>query len=325
MSRRGTNPVLEPIRSWVLWSKTRLALVLGGSVVTLVVIGNVFGSDDTGGPDESSIAAAHSSVSSAPSSTANDYRMPTSTNAAEDGTNSSTDPATALHEPNTAAAGWVNTWYDQEPSDERWAKELNDYALPGVVTDTISGARPDTDGPKVTITGHIRIEYVDGTPSSSSSTSSTGSTSHEDRPAGGEHPSGDGSSQVPTDSGGTAAPPFTSARSTAPTLTPTPSSPSTPPTVPAPGGQPAPSSPPAPSSSSTRTRPPEVTGEQIAHHGLRGRGAVPVQLAQYSTSSSGTGARAIAHVPLSTGKTLEVELSQSYTEWRVAALPTTES
>lgn len=329
MSRQGTNPVLEPIRSWVLWSKTRLACTIVGTIAALVLAGNVFGSDDEDSGAATTAAATESSTSASPSAT-DEYRVPVE-EAGSTATNQALDPSSAREAPDTAAEGWVNAWYDSGPSDNAWKKALTEWALPGVVTDTITGARPDTDGEQVVVDGYIRIEYVDNELSSSASSSvpETGSTNQEDRPAGGggsaDAPAGNAPSDVPTDSGD-AAPPFSSARPTAPTLRPSapertesqsPAAPSAPERTPSQG--PEPSSEPVPS---RLAPPPDVTGRQIVH-GSQHKGSTPrVQLAQYG-SNDGTEIQAIAHVPLSNGDTLKINLSEYHDGWRVASpLPT---
>lgn len=45
MSQSGTNPVLAPIRRWVLYSRTHLAITVTGVVVFLFALGAVFGED----------------------------------------------------------------------------------------------------------------------------------------------------------------------------------------------------------------------------------------------------------------------------------------
>lgn len=45
MSQSGTNPVLAPIRRWVLYSRTHLAITVAGVVVFLFALGTVFGED----------------------------------------------------------------------------------------------------------------------------------------------------------------------------------------------------------------------------------------------------------------------------------------
>ncbi|MDV6305733.1 hypothetical protein R3P93_24520 [Rhodococcus cerastii] len=43
MSASGPNPVLAPIRRWVLYSRTHLAITVAGAVALLFAAGAVFG------------------------------------------------------------------------------------------------------------------------------------------------------------------------------------------------------------------------------------------------------------------------------------------
>lgn len=144
MSMSGPNPVLAPIRRWVLYSRTHLAITVAGTIAALFAIGAVVGEDPTTPrtTQEATSITAEGATDAADTVTYELDEVSESLVAAKPASwASSTAPATAM--------AYAHTFVDTIPSDAMWAAKIGRYttAEPGTA---FLAARPRTP---VVITG----------------------------------------------------------------------------------------------------------------------------------------------------------------------------
>lgn len=140
-TRKRGNPILAPIRRWVLWSRTRLAVTVAMVLLALFVTGRVINTV-YGEPPRPSPTAAGIDPTAAPSSLA---PPSTSSSAAP---RPVTNPATARTAPGTVATAWAWQWTDTTPADATWVAALQPLAtstmLSGIGATTLTATRPRT-------------------------------------------------------------------------------------------------------------------------------------------------------------------------------------
>lgn len=148
----GQNPVLAPIRRWVLYSRTHLVITIAGSVAALFAIGAVVGEDPQ--PARTTSGASISVAESASPAETISYdldEVSESLIAAKSTTWAhSTAPATAM--------AYAHTFVDTIPSDAMWSATIGHYtaAEPG---SNFLAARPRTT---VVITGPTKSTLSPG-------------------------------------------------------------------------------------------------------------------------------------------------------------------
>ncbi|WP_137725632.1 hypothetical protein [Prescottella subtropica] len=146
-----TNPVLTPIRRWVLYSRTNLAITVVGVMVVLFAVGAAFG--ETPAPATAADGADSTAEPVATTDTISydlDEVSESLAVAKSAAWVASSAPATAM--------SYAHAFVDTTASDSKWASTLGRYTVdrPG---ETIIAARPRTP---VVITGPTVSTLVDG-------------------------------------------------------------------------------------------------------------------------------------------------------------------
>lgn len=150
MSGVSPNPVLAPIRRWVLYSRTHLAITVVGVVALLFATGAVFGQDP---PPRST--AHEVDVSAEPALTETiSYDLE---EVSESLVAAKTAAWIAKSAPATAMA-YAHTFVDGEPSDGAWTSAIGSYTT-GTPGEDLLAARPTTP---VVITGPTVSTPIDG-------------------------------------------------------------------------------------------------------------------------------------------------------------------
>ena len=151
MSSSGPNPVLAPIRRWVLYSRTHLAITVAGVVALLFAAGAVFG--ETPPPR----AAAHEADAVAEPATAADSISYDLDEVSESLVVAKTAAWAASSAPATAMA-YAHAFVDTTASDNKWASAIGRFTVskPG---ETVIAARPRN---VVVITGPTVSTLTDG-------------------------------------------------------------------------------------------------------------------------------------------------------------------
>lgn len=151
MSSSGPNPVLAPIRRWVLYSRTHLAITVAGVVALLFAAGAVFG--ETPPPR----AAAHEADAIAEPATPADSISYDLDEVSESLVVAKSAAWAASSAPATAMA-YAHAFVDTTASDSKWASAIGRYTVskPG---ETVIAARPRN---LVVITGPTVSTLTDG-------------------------------------------------------------------------------------------------------------------------------------------------------------------
>lgn len=147
----GPNPVLAPIRRWVLYSRTHLAITVAGVVAVLFAAGAVFG--ETPPPR----AAAHETEAAAEPATPADAISYDLDEVSESLVVAKTAAWAASSAPATAMA-YAHAFVDTTASDSKWASNIGRFTVsrPG---ETVIAARPRN---LVVITGPTVSTLTDG-------------------------------------------------------------------------------------------------------------------------------------------------------------------
>ena len=157
MSSSAANPVLAPIRRWVLHSRTNLTITIVSAFGVLFVAGAVFGQSPTPSNTASKIPASAATTATDAESAAPDlsYEL---TEVTESSIAGKSIASVAESAPATAMA-YAHVYVDQSLSNSEWKTKLGVHAAeaPGV---TVVNARPLVP---VAITGPTRSEIVAGT------------------------------------------------------------------------------------------------------------------------------------------------------------------
>lgn len=154
MSQSGPNPVLAPIRRWVLYSRTNLVIAVVGVAAVLLAIGSVVGQD----PQPRTVAdTAEATGISVEPATAADTISYDLDEVSESLVVAKTATWAASSAPATAMA-YAHAFVDTTLPDAKWVRALGRYtaAEPG---DTTVAARPHTP---VVILGPTISTLVDG-------------------------------------------------------------------------------------------------------------------------------------------------------------------
>lgn len=151
MSSSGPNPALAPIRRWVLYSRTHLAITVAGTVALLFAAGAAFGENP---PPRAVAHQADTTVESVTPTKTISYDL--------DEVNESlvaakTTAWAASSAPATAMA-YAHAFVDTTPSDPMWASTIGSHTadMPG---EHVVAARPRTP---VVITGPTVSTLTDG-------------------------------------------------------------------------------------------------------------------------------------------------------------------
>ncbi|KXX60594.1 hypothetical protein [Rhodococcus sp. LB1] len=156
MARPAGNPVLAPIRRWVLYSRTNLTISVAAVLGVLFLAGTVFGEPltPTRTPTTAATTGSTTTTTAAPSDEIT-YDLVEVTESAIAG---KTAAAVAKSAPATAMA-YAHSYVDISQSNTEWRTKLGRYTTdtPG---DTIVAARSQVP---VAITGPTTSEIVTGT------------------------------------------------------------------------------------------------------------------------------------------------------------------
>lgn len=153
----GHNPVLTPIRRWVLYSRTNLAISIVGVFAVLVAVGQILGTPETT-PAESPSAAE-------PGRQITDTAQPASApHASEEVTQAHTaamSSATVALSAQATAMTYAHRYTDHAASNDAWASALAVLVPDGALTPNFRAARPAV---AVAITGptHTTTAPADG-------------------------------------------------------------------------------------------------------------------------------------------------------------------
>ncbi|MDI9938793.1 hypothetical protein QM806_25735 [Rhodococcus sp. IEGM 1351] len=156
MARPAGNPVLAPIRRWVLYSRTNLTISVAAVLGVLFLAGTVFGEPPAPTRTPTTAATTDSTTTTAaPAANEITYDLVEVTESAIAG---KTAAAVAKSAPSTAMA-YAHSYVDISQSNTEWKTKLGRYTTdtPG---DTIVAARPQVP---VAITGPTTSEIVTGT------------------------------------------------------------------------------------------------------------------------------------------------------------------
>ncbi|MGV9748111.1 hypothetical protein ACWDTG_24875 [Rhodococcus zopfii] len=153
MSQSGPNPVLAPIRRWVLYSRTNLVIAVAGVAAVLLAIGAVVGHDPRPRTAADTTKMAGTSIEPAAADTIS-YDLD---EVSESLVVAKTATWAASSAPATAMA-YAHAFVDTTLPDAKWVRALGRYttAEPG---DTTVAARPRTP---VVILGPTVSTLVDG-------------------------------------------------------------------------------------------------------------------------------------------------------------------
>ncbi|MGV9862603.1 hypothetical protein [Rhodococcus koreensis] len=151
MSSSGPNPVLAPIRRWVLYSRTHLAITVAGTVALLFAAGAVFGENP---PPRAVAHQADTTVESVTPTETISYDLD---EVSESLVAAKTEAWAASSAPATAMA-YAHAFIDTTPSDAMWASTIGRHTAdkPG---EYVVAARPRTP---VVITGPTVSTLTDG-------------------------------------------------------------------------------------------------------------------------------------------------------------------
>lgn len=159
MSTNTTNPVLAPIRRWVLYSRTNLTITCFSAFGVLFLAGSVFGQSPapTNTAASANLTATPTAVASGDAAVAGDFTHDL-TEVTESAIAGKTVAAVAESAPATAMA-YAHVYVDRSLSNSEWKTKLGKHTAeaPGV---TVVNARPSVPVP---ITGPTRSESVAGT------------------------------------------------------------------------------------------------------------------------------------------------------------------
>ncbi|WP_342661604.1 hypothetical protein Rruber_05406 (plasmid) [Rhodococcus ruber] len=152
MTTGPSNPVLAPLRRWVLYSRTNLVIAALGVIVVLFLVGRVVG--DPPPPRMSDTYGVTASLPATVDATAVSYDL---VEVSESTVAANTAQWTTSNAPATAMA-YLHTFVDLSLSDAEWLDRLAHYTAdePGL---SFAAARPRVP---VTITGSTRSELVRG-------------------------------------------------------------------------------------------------------------------------------------------------------------------
>ena len=158
MSTSTANPVLAPIRRWVLYSRTNLTITIVSAFAVLFVAGSLFGQSPTAANTASAAdITATTATASADAAVAGDltYDLVEVTESAAAGKSVA---AVAGSAPATAMT-YAHTYVDQSLSNSEWKTKLGKHTA-DAPSATVVNARPLVP---VVITGPTRSESVAGT------------------------------------------------------------------------------------------------------------------------------------------------------------------
>lgn len=152
MASSGPNPVLAPIRRWVLYSRTNLALTIAGVVAVLFAAGAVFG--ETPAPRAAAQETDTVATEPPPSAESISYELD---EVSESLVVAKTAVWAASSAPATAMA-YAHAFVDTTTSDSKWASAIGRFTTdkPG---ESVIAARPRTP---VVITGPTVSTLTDG-------------------------------------------------------------------------------------------------------------------------------------------------------------------
>lgn len=150
MTANGPNPVLAPIRRWVLYSKTNLAISVAGSLMVLFAAGAVFGEDAA--PQAAAAQGATEAVEVSAGADGVSYEV---IEVSESLVAAKSVSWAAASAPATAMA-YAHAFIDMLPSDSSWASNLSRHtaSAPG---EAVIAARPSAP---IVITGPTVSEIV---------------------------------------------------------------------------------------------------------------------------------------------------------------------
>ncbi|OYD61334.1 hypothetical protein [Rhodococcus sp. OK302] len=153
MSTNTANPVLAPIRRWVLYSRTNLTITIVSAFTVLFVAGSLFGQS----PTATNTASASNITTTAAPAVAGDLTHEL-TEVTESTIAGKSVAAVSESAPATAMA-YAHIYIDRSLSNSEWKTKLGKHTAeaPGV---TVVSARPLV---AVAITGPTRSETVAGT------------------------------------------------------------------------------------------------------------------------------------------------------------------
>lgn len=134
----GQNPVLTPIRRWVLYSRTNLAISIVGVFAVLVVLGQILGTPETTTAESPSAAESSRQITDTaqPASAPHASKEVTRAHTA---TMSSADVASSAQ---ATAMTYAHLYTDHAATDDAWASALAVLVPDGALTPNFRAARP---------------------------------------------------------------------------------------------------------------------------------------------------------------------------------------
>ncbi|TCN53483.1 hypothetical protein EV641_106127 [Rhodococcus sp. SMB37] len=159
MTRSGPNPVLAPIRRWVLYSRTNLVVSVVGAIAVLSLVGMVFGEDPKPRTVENATApaAAAATAPGVAAAAVGDAISHDLDEVSESAVVTKTATWAAASAPATAMA-YAHTFVDTTLSDTEWTRALGRYTADTPAA-TTAAARPRTP---VVITGPTESTLITG-------------------------------------------------------------------------------------------------------------------------------------------------------------------
>lgn len=148
MPALGQNPVLTPIRRWVLHSRTHLAISIVGSFAFLIVLGQIFGSS----PDETTTAEPFSTAASSGAAGSTSTTKPASSTSGEvtESKVAAMSTADVAASAQATAMKYAYVYTDSAASDDAWTSGLSLLVSNSALTPSFRDARPKV---AVSITG----------------------------------------------------------------------------------------------------------------------------------------------------------------------------
>ncbi|WP_288814131.1 hypothetical protein [uncultured Gordonia sp.] len=133
----GSQAIWTPIRRWVLYSPTRLGVIVAGIIVVLFVIGRLMPD-----PAPGALSGATAAGGAATSTTATRQVLQAGDEVTRDDALAVTDDAQARKSPQIVAMKYAIAYTDLDATTGQWITALSTFAAPGAVAGEVVAARP---------------------------------------------------------------------------------------------------------------------------------------------------------------------------------------
>ncbi|MGG7104831.1 hypothetical protein [Rhodococcus sp. 24CO] len=153
----GHNPVLTPIRRWVLYSRTNLAIAIAGVFAVLVILGQILGTPDTTTAESPPAAESGREITN----TAQPASAPHASEEVTQAHTAAMSSADVALSAQATAMTYAHHYTDHAASNDAWASELAVLVPDNALTPNFRAARPTV---AVAITGptHTTTAPADG-------------------------------------------------------------------------------------------------------------------------------------------------------------------